>query len=232
MDYEDLCALKTYLGIATAKTIYDARLSDLITQVSGLVDVYCDRTFGQQTYAEHYSGKGTQYLILRQRPVLSIASLFYDPKGYFGDNPAGFAANTLLTEGTDYALVRDPSSSLPPTGGPAGSSASGMVYRINGLWHKPFGRIAPVGMPTLANVPQAPNGNIFVTYTAGYAAVPGPVRLAVRLAVARLWQTGQFGAAVSSERYEDYGYNLATLNPDDILAPAKPFLANYKNVPI
>jgi hypothetical protein len=227
MDYTTLDSMKARLGLPATENptegdARDALIQSLITSASDWIDAYCGRKFGLDTYTEFLKGNGTQKIVLSQGPVWSITSLYFDPKGYWGYAPGSFGPDKLLAEGVDYALSRDQ---------PDGSSVSRIVYRINGLWCQHKAKVNPFGGQSLiAAVPQAPTGNIEVTYTAGYETIPGAVKLATETAVARLWQSGNFGSVFTGESYEDYSYTLAAKNPDDILGPVKPLLAQYKNV--
>lgn len=149
MNYTTLCSLKPRLRMTDDDTWADDALRSLIASVSGWIDQYCGRTFGPREYTHFLKGSGTQRLALPERPVQSVTAVYYDEKGYWGDAPGAFGADKLLVEGVDYALERDQSD---------GSSQSGVIYRINGVWPSPFGRVAPygagAGVPTLANVPS------------------------------------------------------------------------------
>lgn len=219
MDYTEICAMKARLGLSESNTSADDVLTMLIHDVSEWIDAYCGRTFGEAEYTHFLEGNGAQLIKLPQWPVYSITSLYFDAKGYWGDAPDAFAADKLLVEGVNYALKRDQ---------PDGSSASGLIYRIDGVWERPFSRAASYGawgLP-LASLPPVRVGNIKVTYTAG--SVPGAVKLATETAVARLWRAGKYGAAVQGETTPKYSYTLATMNPDDLLGPAKGLLATVK----
>lgn len=197
---------------------YLERRDDLAERVGGLLGDLM-RHARAMAQANGWSAK-MDVIVLSQRPVQSITSLYFDQNGYWGDAPDAFGPDKLLTEGVDYALDRDQ---------PDGSSLSGIVYRINAMWPRHKAKVNPFGGQSLiAVVPQVLTGNIKVTYVAGYGTVPGAVKLATETAVARLWQSGQFGAMVQSEQYEDYRYTLASQSPDDLLGPAKPFLAQFK----
>lgn len=217
-EYTTLCELKPFLGIKQTDKSADTLLSQLIPMVSEFVDSCCNRTFALASYTEFYSGKGYPLLPLRQRPVLSVESVYLDDTGYWGDGPDAFDSAKLLVEGTDFALQRDQ---------PDGSSLCGLLYRIGGVWRRPIGRLVPPGVTIIATVPVQPNGNLKVSYTAGYETVPGPVKLAVQIAIARLFRTGKFGAALTDFAFEDYSYKLAIGDPDDILGPAKRMLAKF-----
>ncbi|MEO2090703.1 MAG: hypothetical protein ABGY75_14555 [Gemmataceae bacterium] len=219
--------LKTLLEIPAGDTSRDEVLSLLGEQVSGVVEEYCGRQFGQSTYSEFYSGDNSPLLVLRQRPVLAITSVWVDGAGWWGQGADPFAADTLL-DATGYAVEADQ---------PDGSSRCGLLRRVDDVWPRPFqweqgvltGR-APGGV-------QGETGNIKVVYSAGYASVPSPVQLAVAIGVSRFLKTLKAGGLVAGETTPGYSYSLFTgnLKPDGIssLPPeALSLLSRYRNLPV
>jgi hypothetical protein len=199
-----LSDLKTFLGITD--TSEDTLLSLLITQVSDAIQEYCGRTFGSSSYTEFYCGDGKPYLSLNQRPVTSISNIYLDNGAFWGSTSGSFSSGTLLNAGVDYALVIDQ---------PDNSSRCGLVFNINGWWDVPFTYTPGIISPNLG--PGV--GNIQVTYTAGYASVPTQIELAANMAIARIRQYAPYGAPLSSERYEEYGYSLAAQAKHHIFTP-------------
>lgn len=195
---------------------------DLAPQVVALIEEYLGRKLEQATYTEFYSGNGTPYLPLRHRPVQSITALYLDEAAGYGDAPGAFGPETLLTPGTDYALVRDQ---------PDGSSRSGLVARLGDAWPRPVVRSAGVIAPALGDG----FGNIKVTYTAGYATPPPDLQLAVSLTLKHVWELGRRGALTQSESHPDAGYSFSLAVPtgyDIFPAHVKRILARYKNVAV
>lgn len=76
--------VKTYLDLANTDTASDVLLQDLIARIGAWVEHYCDRSFAKATYTEQRDGDGTDTLIVRQWPLLSVASLYDDPLRVFG----------------------------------------------------------------------------------------------------------------------------------------------------
>lgn len=213
-----LSDLKAFLGIASGDTSEDALLNTLITQCSDLIEEFCGRVFGTASYTEYYCGDGRPFLVLNQRPVTAITSLYLDETAFWGQAPNAFAAATLLTEGTDYALDKDQ---------PNGSSRSGLVFNINGAWPVPVnyspGLISPVIGPGV--------GNIKVTYTAGYASVPTPLTLACNMLIAKVRNSKTYGEALVSETDEVYSYQLAGEAKVGMFSKeVASVLARYRNV--
>lgn len=77
IDLTTLAAVKLYLGGNIPGTL-DPLLESLITAASAWVATYCNRTFQVQVYTETYDGTGTARLMLRQAPVISVASVVVD----------------------------------------------------------------------------------------------------------------------------------------------------------
>jgi len=124
---------------------------------------------------EFYMGTGQRELLLRERPVQSIASVNFDQGGYFGDATDAFASETLLAAGSDYVLYRD------KTIGGASIGSSGILLRIGSDWPAtlaiPGGHLTGFERPSL--------GNVKVTYTAGFARIPWDLQDAVIQLVAQ-----------------------------------------------
>jgi hypothetical protein len=206
---------KDELGIAAAITTYDARLARLLDQASAAIESYCKRTFAAASRFEYYSGDDSQVLILRNTPVQSIANLWLDSTGYFGDGASAFASATLLVAGTDYALARDNASDDE-------TSRSGIVRRLNGTW--PAIQEQQAGMITRTR--GAGHGNIKVEYTSGYGTIPGDVSLACLTMVRDIFG-GHVG--MQQESYEDYSYTrLAAAEQAKMIGSVASLLAPHK----
>ncbi len=211
-----LTNLHSVFGIPASDTTEDALLGLYITEASALIADWCGRTFSLNTWTEYYSGNNEPYLVLNDNPVVSVASVYENENLYYG-TPSG---TDLLTPGSDYALELD---------GNDGTSRSGTLIRLSGVWLRPygykFGLISPVPMPAV--------GNIQVTYTAGYATVPTAVQTACEMLVARMRQSRKHGALIRSEAVEDYQYSLALPDNADggVFPPAvKMLLSPYRKI--
>lgn len=171
-----------------------------------------------RTLTRFHSGNGQQCFPLDEYPVQSISSLYLDSGAAFGEATDSFGASTLLVAGTDYNLVRNS----------AGQSLSGLVAKIGGVWPRPAERSAGL----LGSSPGFANGNIKVTYTAGYLTIPADLVLAVCNLVAEMRRTAQTGgAAIQSESYDFYSYSLASATEAiESLSSVKSLLSRYKPV--
>lgn len=78
-----LADLKTYLGITSSGQ--DAKLSAVKTDIEDAVKKYCGRDLlvPSTPYTEYYAGDGSQRLIVDQRPVVSVSSIYIDPSCLF-----------------------------------------------------------------------------------------------------------------------------------------------------
>ena len=179
----------------------------------GSVIEYLGRDIAQTTYpaaadagrgdAGYYRGNGRRRLVLRQTPVTEVSAVYWDSAGRWGQNPDGsFATATLLVAGTDYAIPWDgclPNSSTQ-------CCYTGLLERIGGVW--PVSLAFVPGMLTGQVVPG--QGNIKVTYTAGYPAtsVPSPIRGAICQVAAWIRRNAKTGGNISSESLGAYSYSL------------------------
>jgi len=92
-------------------------VADLISSVSAAIKRYCHTDFVSTSYDELYSGGGSQRLLLRQIPIVSVASVRYGPYAVLritntqtSTNQRATAAVTSATDtdvvGTGLTLVR------------------------------------------------------------------------------------------------------------------------------
>ncbi len=210
--------LKTLWGIAADDVANDAQFRALITQCSARIETFCRRKFAAADYTEYLAGTGERLLPTRQRPINSVASVYEDVNGNWGQGDDPFPAETLLTAGTDYAIVKDSE----------GLGASGLLYRVNGIWPRYDG----YKQGTISPVPATPQGNVKVTYNAGFTIIPYDVQQACAFLCAAVKRTIKLGAPTASEAWEDYNYSLANAAaaaigglPPDVLG----CLAQYRN---
>lgn len=221
-----LCAaanVKLILGIASGDTSQDALLELLIDAATSAINDYVGYPLLEpdaDPQAEYYSGNGYPELVLRRRPVQSVTSVYVDGKAAWGQGTDPFPAATLLTAGTDYALVRDEQ---------AGNSKSmaGLLRRLNSAtgvgWPSGFLMGGTQSGRTLANwgrgraVWPVGEGNIKITYTAGYISLTSttfPVPPSVQQAAANLaiWlkkNAPNGGIPVASESLGKYSVSFA-----------------------
>lgn len=176
------------------------RLTDDTFSVPITTSVAGTAGFFARQFVEFHRGGGTSRLYLRETPVQSISSIYLDNAAYWGSADGAFAASTLLTDGTDYALVLDDSRGQ--------ESRSGLIERINDAW--PSIVVRPSGL--LAGMPQPGLGNIKVTYVGGYRRLPGDIELAIARYVATIRNEAKAGGPLESESLDYYSYTR--VSPD------------------
>lgn len=196
MALASITALKLHIGIPAATTEQDALLTQLLDQASAAIEAYCQRKFEAGSRTEYYSGDGTESLLLRHTPVQSIANVWLDADGYWGDGASAFASADLLVAGTDYALARDNASDSEV-------SRSGILRRIGNVW--PAARQQPDGMITVVNGTGV--GNVKVEYSYGYTEVPADLQLACVQLAGQVFKNRDM--SLTQEQYEDYSYTRA-----------------------
>ncbi len=81
-----LASLKAYLGIS--EDDYNTVLQQLIDASSEAIERYCDRSFAEAERTETYDGRGSAWLVLRERPVSTVADLRDDIGRDFDDADA------------------------------------------------------------------------------------------------------------------------------------------------
>lgn len=216
----DLAKLKVHLKISDADTTQDVLLEQLIDGVSQAARRITGRDFNSATRTEYYDGTGQESLYTRHRPLTAVTSLYLDASGYAGQAAGGFAASTQLTQGTDFwvpmteaternagciRIITNPFwESLVYSGGLAGQGRA--------VW--------PVGQ-----------GNIKLTYTAGYRVIPDDLAMAVHFLCAQVRTSLKVGGPVSSETFGRYSYTLLTGNEGSPeLMTARSILAGYTEV--
>lgn len=207
-------SVKLHLGITG--TTEDTYLDMLIEQVDQLIKSYVGQTIERQTVTEYHAGNNTPLLVTRQRPVASLTSVRVDAYGAYGQASDPFPAATLQTAGIDYALRIDR---------PDGTSRSGIVQRLNGVWPAVFRRQSGLLTPAI----EPGQGNIKIVYVAGYLQVPKDLELAANTLIGSIRHNRRHGAGqMTSESYQGYSYSLQL--SESLLDPVKHILANYKTL--
>lgn len=188
-------ACKEYMAL-TGTTATDAFIAQVRPAVESALKRVVKYEIEQATYTEYYDGSGTQYLRLRQTPVTSITSVYESSTGFWGQLSGGFPSTALLTAGSDYYLQMD---------GPGNAySESGLLVRVSRIWPAAILRRAGyLGAWALHG-----QGNIKVTYVAGYDTIPDDIELAVWEGVALTRARRPHGQGVSSESFDGYSYSL------------------------
>ncbi len=188
--------LKTQLGITG--TSEDALLTQLLDQVTSIIENETHRKFSGVTTTEYYDGDGTDRLVLRNTPVQSITSIYEDVDGYAGAGDSPFGADTLLTAGEDYVLDTQDGT----------ASNSGIVYRINGVWRRSASHRQDSVGPHVVPYASPSRGSIKVTYTYGYSTVPDEIKLAAANLVGSLRRSAKLGKPINSFSLDYFSVQL------------------------
>jgi len=198
--------VKTHLNVQVST--YDTQLTQWLDAAISAVTNYCGTSFEQATRTEYYQPDGYK-LVLKNRPVISVTSVYENAGAYWGsaDNP--WTSDYLLTAGTDYALQTD-AAELTATYGY--TSRSGIIIRIGRRWARRYANNTTPGMSGYnLSVPDLPaQGSVKVVYVSGYTTVPAAVTQAV------LWEVDAYrsraekgGQQLTAESLGEYSYSMA-----------------------
>lgn len=206
MPLATLAQLKLHLDITD--TTQDALLQQLLDIATSAVCNYIPSYGEEQTLTQYYDGNGQIDLPLKRRPVnLNVTpQVWIDTGGYYGQGDGAFPDSSSQTYGSDFIVIPD------DTGSQVQSNSA--ILRRLGLGF----RFDVIGRPynSLAtryrqSVWPAGQGNIKVTYKAGWSAVPMDVTGAVLDMAALCYRTRLYGGTyiANSERLGEYSYTLA-----------------------
>jgi hypothetical protein len=193
------------LQIDVSDTDSDTLLQQLLDIAEKSVLNYVPTFMEQDEVTEYYDGNGQVDLPLRFKPVNldSTPEVWLDPNGFYGQGTDAFGTSSVQTLGSDFIIVPD---------GP-GQSRSGLLRRL-GLGFRvdsvgrPYGSLATRYRRSVWPIGQ---GNIKVTYTAGYDPVPADVTGAVLQMAALMHRTRLYGGNfLPSERLGEYAYTLTS----------------------
>lgn len=198
----------------------DTAYTALLTAVSAAVEtMILPNVLGGTTVTRVIAAPPYPVLVLSPRPV-QIATLQLWRNTSSNGDPAAFTTADLLALYTDYHFCDD---NLDPTGT---YSLDGRIRSLRGVWGVGYewtpGNLAYATTPRYASLK--------VSYTAGYAAIPGGVVEAVHLAVSMLFARRKLGMPVTSESLNGYQYSLATpflmaaLNSPDVRQFLDPYM--------
>lgn len=151
-----LAEVKDYLTISS--TNQDAKLSNLITYVSDLVENYCSRHFTAANVTYEYANGGLSYIFVNRPPINNVYSLAeYD--------------------GTQYVpLTNGPTDGGLPNVAANANSAPGYTWVSDSgkIW-KGFDLTATTKPPYFNNYPRG----VRVEYNGGYATIPSDLKMCV-----------------------------------------------------
>jgi hypothetical protein len=86
----------------------DTTIAALVTACSKAVEQFCKRKFDSQTFDELYNGSNYQKLVLKQRPIISVARVAYNPTAVVQvlNNSASVQRATVAVTSTGVTLTR------------------------------------------------------------------------------------------------------------------------------
>lgn len=102
IDLATLADVKSYLG-GEWTSAQDAELQRELTALSQACASYCGRNFLRATYVEQRNGTGTSLLVLRNSPIVSIASLTIGGVARQAESAPGKGDGYVLDGKTLYA---------------------------------------------------------------------------------------------------------------------------------
>jgi len=91
--------LKPFIGVAESDDDYDDLLYQAIDAASWYLNSETHRKLKARALTEYYDGRGTDKLILDQRPINTITSIYSDPDRSFG--------TATLVDSDDYQIYGD-----------------------------------------------------------------------------------------------------------------------------
>lgn len=174
-------------------------LDETVAQVTGRERVPGRNPFESVQATEFYDGSGRELLVLRRRPVTAVAEVRVHAGGHYGQGADAFPAGSAWTVGQHYSIPRTD----------ATEQNGSMLAAIGGCW--PEGR-----------------GNVRVQYTAGYAAIPADLALAVHLLGGRLFYSLKQGGLLEGETIGRYSYRLLNDDQSMEIVTARSILARYR----
>lgn len=222
MLYSDLRQLKAVLEIDPCDKSEDERLLFFLEFASRWIEERCNRPdFSYKQRTEYYDGRGTQTLLLRNRPVYNDPPIevYLDVGAYYGQVSGSFNPTlTQLTNGADFALKIDR---------PDGTSKSGILYRVNAVWPMQWRRQGGYLSPFPVNTA----GSIKVVYWAGYTVdnAPPMIRLACNTLVAKMRSFFPLGMEVAGEGYKDRSLSYMTNAYNYLMSTVDGMLVNNRN---
>lgn len=175
----------------------DPRLPDWIAGVTQMFEDYTNYHLVAADVTEYLNGTNDIYLILQNRFINSVAGVWVDPTGAYGDGPDAFNSTTLLTVGVDYGIQKDTRNEV----------GSGILLRLNGVW--PGRRVRMAGNLSLEVIEGF--GNIMVEYNCGFTPgnIPMDLQLAAISGIRCMERTQQFGVPIQMISFDYMSIKLA-----------------------
>jgi len=221
-----LLSAEEYVVFIGGTAVPTAQIQALCEAASDAVERYIGRPIEKAERTEYYSANGQKAIPLKVRPVWDVEEVRWDALGFFGADTVDvtrFGDDTLQVYGVDYTWSKTTS-----TAGDRNNSA--LLIRIPGEWfERP--RYRERNKLAIDNVPG--QGDIRVTYTAGYDPIPASIKLATAQVVTRMKQNLERGGNLTMERLGDHKYELSekdfTGHPE--LGSVRQLLSRFRDHP-
>lgn len=217
--------MMTAMGVANTPINFN-RYEILRKQVEAGILSYLKWDLQQATVTDYYDGTGYRDITLRRPFVASVANVWVDASGYYGQGPSAFGSDTLQTAGQDYVLVIDDN-----TGG-----KSGLLRRLVTpllLWPSDlvFSR-QPGGLSFRGPAvwPQG-YGCVKVEYTYGFATIPDEIKMAVESGCAIAANTTKWGFPSQSESVGGHNWSLL-ISREPEFSTTRQILSRYRDISI
>ena len=93
----DKSDVKNFLGIPSAASADDTLITTIIAQIEAEIKTYCKRKYFQATsLTEYYDGDGTDILLLKEYPIVSVTSLYDDTDRVYGSDTKIGSADIII----------------------------------------------------------------------------------------------------------------------------------------
>jgi hypothetical protein len=177
---------------------------------------------------DFYDGNGMPDIPIRRPYVCSIANVWVDQTGAYGNGTNPFASGTVLTQGIDYALVRDGNA---PTSGKSGLLRR-LTYAVN-YWPSDLVYMRLAGGLSYRNPAAWPSGygNVKVQYSYGFQTIPDDIQLAVVELVSAINSAASRGYMVTSESLGAHNWSLS-ISKEPELGTVRQLLSRYRDMAV
>jgi len=157
-------------------------------------------------------------------------AVWLDNGGFYGTAQGAFAANTQMFEGVNFVLRRDQDGGTSSRSGVLeviGAGGGGLYLGGWGGWGGGWAR----NWPMLTGYPVAGQGNVKVTYTAGWETMPQDLQLVALRVLAKVRLSTVWGQIISSQSYEGASTSLvqAEAKTGLLSGDVGPLLARWAN---
>ena len=151
--------VKQYLGKADSDTQDDDLIFELTKRVQDSIEHFCDRRFDARIYQEYYKGDGSNRLLLRQYPIISISGVASgEMVDAFGNVTTATNQPLGIWDDVDYVFTddtkKDSASVIPSYLTPGLIQLKGDIFINSEFW-------------SFYNLE-----NLKVVYKAGYSVIP------------------------------------------------------------